>query len=64
LRHDLIDRRDRYVAERINRTLLSGETGMLFMGMMHKIARWLDPGISVVYPLGSGSGKQEVTKSE
>lgn len=57
LRHDLIDRRDRYVAERINGTLLSGETGMLFMGMMHKIARWLDPGISVVYPLGPDNGK-------
>jgi hypothetical protein len=59
LRHDLIDRRDRYVAERINSTLLPGETGILFMGMLHKIARWLDRGISVVYPLPPGGGKQE-----
>jgi hypothetical protein len=60
---DLIDRRDRFVAERINGTLLSGETGILFMGMMHKVTRWLDRGISVAYPLGSGSGKQEATGS-
>jgi len=59
LRHDLIDRRDRYVAQRINSTLLPGETGILFMGMLHQITRWLDRGISVVYPLRSGSGKQE-----
>jgi len=59
LRSDLMDRRDRYVGELINRTLLAGETGILFIGMLHKITRWLDPGIGVVYPLRSGGGKRE-----
>jgi hypothetical protein len=52
LRDTLLERRDRYVGDRINRTLGAGETGILFMGMLHVVARYLDPGIKVVYPLG------------
>jgi hypothetical protein len=53
LRDTLLERRDRYIADRINRTLGMGETGILFMGMLHEVATSLDPDVLVAYPLGS-----------
>ena len=51
--HDtLLDKRDRYIAARINGTLGAGETGILFMGMLHEVARYLDSDIDVICPLG------------
>lgn len=58
LRDTLLERRDRYVADRIDRTLGAGETGILFMGMLHAVARYLDPDIKVVYPLGPPPARQ------
>jgi hypothetical protein len=52
LRDTLLEKRDRYIADRINGTLGAGESGILFMGMLHEVARYLDPDINVVYPLG------------
>ena len=52
LRDTLLDKRDRFIADRINGTLGVGESGVLFMGMLHKVAMHLDPDIKVVYPLG------------
>jgi hypothetical protein len=52
LRDRLLEKRDRYVGDRINGTLQAGETGILFMGMLHAVARYLDPDIKLVYPLG------------
>jgi hypothetical protein len=51
LRDTLIEKRDRYIAARINATLGPGESGILFMGMLHQVARYLDPGIDVICPL-------------
>ena len=53
LRDVLLERRDRYIAGRINTTLAGGETGILFLGMLHAANRYLDPGIRVVYPIRS-----------
>jgi hypothetical protein len=53
LRDALLERRDRYIAGRINTTLAAGETGILFLGMLHAVNRYLDPDIQVVYPLRS-----------
>lgn len=51
--HDtLLDKRDRFIADRIDGTLGVGESGVLFVGMLHKVAMHLNPGIKVVYPLG------------
>jgi hypothetical protein len=47
----LLDKRDRYIADRINRTLHSGETGILFLGMLHSVQAHLQPDIKIVYPL-------------
>jgi hypothetical protein len=51
LRDTLLEKRDRYIADRINGTLGAGETGILFIGMLHEVAKYLDSGITVVYPL-------------
>jgi hypothetical protein len=52
IRDTLLEKRDRYVADRINGTLGAGETGILFMGMLHEVTRSLEPDIQIVYPLG------------
>jgi hypothetical protein len=52
LRDTLLEKRDRYVAARINGTLGAGESGILFMGMLHQVARYLDSDIDVICPLG------------
>lgn len=53
LRDTLLKMRDRFVADRINRTLDVGESGILFMGMLHAVTQYLDSDIRVVYPLGT-----------
>lgn len=49
--HSLLERRDRYIAERINETLQDGETGILFLGMLHSVQEHLDGDIEVSYPI-------------
>lgn len=36
-REDLLKRRDAYIAQRINATLLAGEVGVLFIGAAHNV---------------------------
>lgn len=43
----LLDRRDRYIAERIARTLQPGETGLVFLGMLHSLEGRLPLDINV-----------------
>lgn len=55
----LLQRRDKFLGGRINETLRDGETGIVFIGMLHSLERWLDKDIQVVYPIGrppSGTG--------
>lgn len=47
----LLDERDRYIAARVNDTLLTGETGILFIGMLHKPQRYFDSDIKMIYPI-------------
>jgi len=47
----LLKRRDQFMAQRLNDTLKSGETGILFLGMLHSLERYLHPDIQVIYPL-------------
>ncbi|RJR36969.1 MAG: hypothetical protein C4567_13200 [Deltaproteobacteria bacterium] len=51
LSESLLQQRDQFVAWRINETLQRGETGILFMGMLHAVANFLDQDIKVIYPL-------------
>lgn len=48
----LLQRRDKFVAERINDTLKEGEVGIVFLGMLHAPEQWLAEDIRVSYPIG------------
>lgn len=51
LSDSLLKGRDQHIADRINKTLRSGETGILFLGMLHSVENKLDNDIRVVYPI-------------
>jgi hypothetical protein len=51
LSHALLKERDKAIAERINTTLHPGETGLLFLGMLHTLEGWLAQDIRVSHPL-------------
>jgi len=44
----LLQMRDRFVAQRIEQTLLAGETGLIFLGVSHAIDEFLPADIDVV----------------
>ncbi len=48
----LLQRRDKFVAERINATLQAEEVGIVFVGMLHSLEPWLAKDIRVTYPIG------------
>ena len=62
LRDSLLKRRDEYIAGRINETLRAGETGLIFLGMLHSLGPRLDKDIKLVYlvhqPSALGGKKQ------
>ena len=43
----LLQERDRFIARRIGTTLQPGETGMLFVGALHRVTNWLPPTIEI-----------------
>lgn len=45
---DLLDRRDRFIAQRIDKTLQAGETGILFLGALHRATEMLPDAIQVI----------------
>lgn len=47
----LLQRRDRFIAGRINDTLREGEIGLIFLGMLHSLDTLLDQDIEVLYPM-------------
>lgn len=49
---EILVRRDRFIAERINETLAPGETGVVFLGLVHDLEPHLDADIEVSYPVG------------
>jgi hypothetical protein len=44
----VLDKRDHFIALRINETLRPGETGLLFLGMLHTVGNLLDEDIQVI----------------
>ena len=54
----LLSKRDIFIADRIDQTLLSGETGILFLGMLHNVANYLPEDIQVRYPMQNLSDKR------
>ncbi len=51
LRDSLLKRRDEYIASPTGGTLLKGETGLIFLGVLHSLGPCLDQDIRVVYPI-------------
>jgi len=51
LNEALLQRRDHFIAQRLNDTLKPGETGILFLGMFHSVERYLHQDLKVIYPL-------------
>ena len=47
----LLKKRDEFIAARIGQTLQTGETGILFLGMLHNPAAFLPTDIKVTYPM-------------
>ena len=54
----LLAKRDAFIAERIATTLRAGETGVLFLGMLHNLASLLPADIEVSYPMNRPLGKK------
>jgi hypothetical protein len=44
----ILEKRDRYIGARIAETLQPGETGVIFLGMLHSLASRLPPDIEVI----------------
>lgn len=51
----LLNARDRFIAERIGASLAEGETGILFIGALHKVADFLPERVKVEYLTVRGS---------
>ena len=51
---DLLSRRDLYIATRIKDTLGEGESGILFIGLLHKVDEKLSQDIEMSYLLRDG----------
>jgi hypothetical protein len=47
----ILAKRDTFIAERIAQTLQSGETGILFLGILHNLVGLLPEDINVCYPI-------------
>jgi hypothetical protein len=52
---ELLARRDGFIALRISQTLLPGETGILFIGALHRVAPLLPRDLQVLYPIAARS---------
>jgi hypothetical protein len=58
LQDSLLQRRDQFIGRRINQTLLTSETGLLFVGMLHSVEPWLDKDIQVLHPVALKGGER------
>lgn len=48
----LLEKRNQFIAKRIDTTLFAKETGILFLGMLHSLEDLLNTNIRVLYPIG------------
>ncbi len=49
---NLLEQRDRFIAERIHSTLRANSVGLLFIGMLHRVEKYLPADILVHFPFG------------
>ena len=55
---ELLNQRDDFIAQRINKTLKDNEMGILFLGLMHHIETKLPQDIVLIQPLGKPRGME------
>jgi len=62
---ELLNKRDDYIAQRIDKTLQDNEMGLLFLGLMHNIEKKLPQDIVLIQPLGRlpGQGGEDLSTS-
>jgi len=49
---DLLNRRDQFIAARIDTTLEQDQTGIILIGMLHRVEKWLPDDIELDFPIG------------
>ena len=47
----LLEKRDKFIAQRINDTLCLGETGVIFIGALHNIKPWIAQDVTITYAI-------------
>ncbi|MCG2712390.1 MAG: hypothetical protein L6416_08735 [Candidatus Omnitrophica bacterium] len=47
IKNRLLNKRDKFIVQRINETLLDGEKGIIFIGAFHDIKKWLPKDIQI-----------------
>lgn len=55
---EVLQARDEFIADRINRTLVQGESGILFLGLLHSLDKRLDNDIELLFPIGQPQLRQ------
>ena len=55
----ILKKRDAFIADRIGETLQAGETGVLFLGILHDLSGRLPVDIQVQYPFNMPSHRRE-----
>lgn len=51
----ILEERDRYIANRIDKTLDDDQTGILFIGLLHRVEDYLPTELTIEYPFGRPS---------
>ena len=51
----ILEQRDRYIAQRIDETLAQDQTGVLFIGLLHRVEEYLPSELAIEYPFGRPS---------
>ena len=54
---NLLEQRDQFIADRIDQTLNDKETGIVFLGVLHNLEKYLKPDIHLLYPLYHPAGR-------
>ena len=63
-RHNYVAERDAFIVRQIDRTLKDGETGILFLGMLHRVDEMLPTDIAVEYLIYHLPFKEAVSKKK
>ncbi len=55
----LLERRDQFIAKQIDQTLAPGETGLIFLGMLHNLQGRLPADVALLFLSQARPGESE-----